>query len=216
MNYNFLLLVLLGGLLGTCMLYLTRYFILKRTSEKAMGLLVDKSWSWILWALIGAVGCFIIVIISDDTLSTYEYMAIYFVLISLSVVDGTIRKIPNELLLALIILKLIFVGITGEWATLLYALAGFAVGWVLFVVPSVLGLSIGWGDVKLAAVTGFYLGIIGLIQAMVIMGIILAVYGAYLLITKKGSLKSKVAIGPPLSMGILVTLLYPIAAIINI
>jgi len=211
-----IVLILLGGLFGAGMLFLTRYFIKKRTGEKSESLLLNRSWSWIVWTAVGAVGCLVIVLLSGNVINNFEYMAIFLVLISLSVVDGSIRKIPNELLLALIVLKIIFVAISGDWMQLLYALAGFAVGWILFIIPSILRINIGWGDVKLAAVTGFYLGIIGLFQSMVVMAVILGIYGAYLLITKKGTLKTKVAIGPPLSLGILVTLLYPLAAVIQI
>ena len=208
--------VVSGAGFGVLMLMLAKYMIKKRTGEKVEGKIITSRASIILWALFGAAGTVLILLVADSTLKILEYMGIFFTLLCLSAVDGKIRKIPNELLLFIILLKIATVIITGDWRLLLAALAGAAVGWVMFTLPARFALTIGWGDVKLAAVAGFYLGIIGLIQSVAIMGIIVVLYGLYLVATKKGNFKTEVAIGPPLSLGIFVTLLYPIATTIQI
>jgi hypothetical protein len=43
------------------------------------------------------------------------------------------------------------------------------------------------------------------------MGAIIALYSLYLIITKRGGMKTKVAIGPPLSLGMMVSLLLPLS-----
>ncbi len=208
--------VLAGAGMGILLLLLARYLIKKRTEEKIEGKLLTSRISIVVWALFGALGTIVILLFADRTLKILEYMGIFFALLCLSAVDGKIRKIPNELLLFLILLKIASVAAAGDWRALLPALAGAAIGWVMFTIPARFSLTIGWGDVKLAAVAGFYLGIIGLVQAVAIMGIIVALYGLYLVATKKGNFKTEVAIGPPLSFGIFVTLLYPIASAIQI
>jgi leader peptidase (prepilin peptidase)/N-methyltransferase len=89
-------------------------------------------------------------------------------------------------------------------------LIGFAAGFMLFQVPAMLGISIGWGDVKYAGAAGFYLGLAGLFQAILIMAIGMGLYGIYLKITKKGNLKTRVPMGPYLSLGMMLAILIPI------
>ncbi|MEX1308056.1 MAG: prepilin peptidase [Eubacteriales bacterium] len=145
-----------------------------------------------------------------------ELILLIFVLLTLSLVDAKIRKIPNQLLLALIVLRLvvlahgtIFGELTGnDW---LGSLIGAVAGWVIFSIPGMFGLSVGWGDVKFAAVSGFYLKIIGMVQAMLVMSLIILVYGLVLVILKKGNFKTAVAYGPALSGGIIVSTLLPLA-----
>jgi len=209
--FNIIIFTILGVALGPLMMLLANHFIRARVDKDSKDSLQSKKNNWILWSLCAGIGFLIIAFLSHTTLSMIEHMTIFLVLMCLSAVDWNIRKIPNELLVSLLVIKIIFIAISGTWALLLDSLIGFVVGWVIFMLPSMLKISIGWGDVKFAAVTGFYIGIIGLFQSMVVMSLVLALYGGYLLITKKGTLKSKVAIGPPLSIGILITLLFPIS-----
>lgn len=202
--------ILFGGVLGECMRHLTYLLIKNRTGMGTQRTPSNGRWSPALWISAGAVGFGIIALWTRELASGVEYMGIFLVLTSLSVVDGSIRKIPNELLLALLILKSGAIAISGNPVSFLPALAGLAAGFILFLIPSRIGISIGWGDIKLAAAAGFCLGIVGLFQAVLVMAAVLAIYSLYLIITKRGDLKTKVAIGPPLSLGMMVTLLFPL------
>jgi leader peptidase (prepilin peptidase)/N-methyltransferase len=71
-------------------------------------------------------------------------------------------------------------------------------------------MNIGWGDVKYAGVVGFYIGLTGLFQAIMIMSISLGVFAIYLLLSKKGNLKTMAPMGPAFSLGFFVTILFPI------
>lgn len=203
--------IVAGMGLGLATFALTRHLIKKRTDDMPKGLFLSKPYSWILWTIIGALGCGGAYVLTSDIVVLVEYILVYMVLVSLSVVDGSIRKIPNILLLVLIVIKIANTAINGTWSGLIGAVIAFVLGWVFFTFPARWGISIGWGDIKLAAVAGFYLGIIGLMQAVVVMGIVMAGYMVYLKATKKGDLKTQVAIGPPLSLGILVAMVLPIA-----
>ena len=172
---------------------------------------LNGQWGSLQWILSGALGCGAIAFWCADPVKGVETAMIFLVLVSISAVDDSIRKIPNELLLMLLILKLGAVAASGSLAPLLPALAGMVVGAVVFIIPSKLGIFIGWGDIKMAAAAGFCLGVVGILQAVLVMGAIIALYSLYLIITKRGGMKTKVAIGPPLSLGMMVSLLLPLS-----
>ncbi|MGI5907151.1 MAG: prepilin peptidase [Christensenellales bacterium] len=203
--------ILMGGALGEAARRVSRRLIANR-----IGLLMEPpslngQWGSLQWILAGALGCGAIAFWSADPVKGVETAMIFLVLVSISAVDDSIRKIPNELLLMLLILKLGAVAASGSLAPLLPALAGMVVGAVVFIIPSKLGIFIGWGDIKMAAAAGFCLGVVGVLQAVLVMGAIIALYSLYLIITKRGGMKTRVAIGPPLSLGMMVSLLLPLS-----
>ncbi len=215
MVYRLIILTVIGGILGFISLFLAR-LLMKNRGETPAGKLLTGTLSNIIWVLAGLLmGCGI-ALLKTDWPRTIEIFLLVFILLSLSLVDAKIRKIPNSLLMALIALRLgvlIYGTITGElpgneW---LNSLIGAVIGWLIFTIPGMIGLTVGWGDVKFAAVSGFYLKIIGLVQAMLVMSLIILIYGLILIIVKKGSLKTAVAYGPALSAGVIVTTLLPLA-----
>lgn len=123
-------------------------------------------------------------------------------------IDAKNRIIPNELVLAILVLTAIF-GFLGTipfqiWASLL----GLAACFVIFFVPSLFGRSVGAGDVKLAAAMGFALGLVGSLYAVVCMGILVL---GYVLIDSKvplpQKLKTMIPMGPFLALALIVVLL---------
>ena len=69
-----------------------------------------------------------------------------------------------------------------------------------------IGKGAGWGDVKYAAAVGFCLGAYGILAAVLIMTLFLALYTVYIILTGKGSLKSKIALGPFMASGFVAVL----------
>ncbi|MHB1315746.1 MAG: prepilin peptidase [Christensenellales bacterium] len=201
---------LLGGMIGEGMRRLTMLLIQKRTGQPVHSLLLSSRWSPFAWIAIGALGCGVIALLVQNIVSSIEYMGIFLVLTSLAVTDISIRKIPNELLLVLLVLKLGGIVTSGSFHLLLPSLVGLIAGLVIFLFPASMGLGIGMGDIKLAAVVGFCLGLVGVLQAALIMAMVMAIYFLYLILTKRGDLKTKIAIGPPLSFGMMATLLFPL------
>lgn len=127
----------------------------------------------------------------------FSCMAIYSFLILMiceviAVIDLHHRIIPNDLMLSMIIIKVIFsipdiLGVKGfPEFSILYSVVGLVAGFVIFAFPAVLSKSVGAGDIKLAATVGFSLGIMGLLYAIVIMGICVL---AYTLLQSKMSIK---------------------------
>src|SRR5262245_50493918 len=73
------------------------------------------------------------------------------------VTDLRSRRIPNVLTLGAALAAMVFAGVSGGWAALLSAGAGWVVGAAVFFLPFALG-GLGAGDVKLLAALGAWLG----------------------------------------------------------
>ena len=140
----------------------------------------------IFWAMMNALTWLLLIKLNGLEAKTLESMMLFSICVILSTVDISIRKIPNEL-----VLMTLFVG----------AAFMIVIGFVIFLLPAMIGKGAGWGDVKYAAAVGFCLGVYGIISAIMIMTFILMIYAAYLIIRGKGNLKSKVALGPFMASG---------------
>ena len=123
-------------------------------------------------------------------------------------VDAKNRVIPNELVLAILVLTAVF-GFTGAipfqiWSSLL----GFVACFVIFFLPGLFGRNVGAGDVKLAASMGFALGLIGSLYAVVCMGLLVL---AYVMVNTQvplpQRLKEMIPMGPFLALALVVVLL---------
>ena len=180
--------------------------------------LLDRKWIPYFW-VISFIALYILAMLMCNNIVALIYTVIFiFCAFNIAAVDLAIRRIPNELLLILLIISLIRDIVepivnkdTSEIKyNLIYAAIGIVGGFVLFILPSFLHIYIGNGDIKLSAVIGFSLGIIGYIQAMFIMAATMLIYLIVLLITKKGGLKTKAPMGPSLAFGAVVTLLFPL------
>lgn len=179
--------------------------------------LLNKKWVLPVWELAFAGLYTASYFLFSDNIVSLIY-SIIFISCSINIVfiDLAIRRIPNELLLTMLIVSLakfiaeplIYEGSIKQNLTL--AVIGIICGFVLFSLPQKLGKYIGAGDIKLSAVIGFSLGLVGYLQAMIIMALIMLVYLVILLITKKGNMKSFAPMGPALCVGSIISLLFPI------
>lgn len=205
------LMVCIGFILGAGGFFLSRWMIRKRSDKVSFAgnKLLGRSWGWLVWGAAGALASGLAAW-SSGIPRAIELAVVLMILACLSTVDGLIRKIPNELLAALLVFRSVLIIVDGDGGSFKTALIGFAAGFMLFQVPAMLGISIGWGDVKYAGAAGFYLGLAGLFQAILIMAIGMGLYGIYLKITKKGNLKTRVPMGPYLSLGMMLAILFPI------
>lgn len=179
--------------------------------------LLNKKWVLPVWELAFAGLYTASYFLFSDNIVSLIY-SIIFISCSINIVfiDLAIRRIPNELLLTMLIVSLakfiaeplIYEGSIKQ--NLILAVVGIICGFVLFSLPQKLGRYIGAGDIKLSAVIGFSLGVVGYLQAMIIMALIMLVYLVILLVTKKGNLKSFAPMGPALCVGSIISLLFPI------
>jgi prepilin peptidase CpaA len=81
-----------------------------------------------------------------------------------AIIDYRSKKIPNWLTVPSALAALLFHLVTGGGTGFLWALAGFAVGFALLILPWILGGG-GMGDVKLLAALGTWLGPIFILPA---------------------------------------------------
>ena len=179
--------------------------------------LLNKKWVLPVWEIAFAGLYTASYFLFSDNIASLIY-SIVFISCSINIVfiDLAIRRIPNELLLTMLIVSLakfiaeplIYEGSIKQ--NLILAVVGIICGFVLFSLPQKLGRYIGAGDIKLSAVIGFSLGVVGYLQAMIIMALIMLVYLVILLVTKKGNMKSFAPMGPALCVGSIISLLFPI------
>ncbi len=211
--------IIYGGLLGIlAALAFNRiaiFQIKRRTDESAKAEAVSTPAVIVAWVILSGLLFAAAFAIFKDTATRLEAVAYISVAISIGVVDLDIKKIPNSSVLALLIIRtvsIIYALATGVpfQKVLLPSLVGLAAGFILYQLPMFFGIPIGTGDVKYSAAIGYCLGAFGYLQAALIMAAGLIVYLIYLLATKKGSLKTAVPMGPYLSLGVIVTVLYPV------
>jgi len=130
-----------------------------------------------------------------------------------AVVDIKDKKIPNDLVLAMIaawillMIPKLFLDPEITLKILVDSAAGFAIGGGLFLlVYFVSRKGLGGGDVKLMAAVGMYMGLYRVLPAMLYGTVIAALVGAVLLLLKKIGRKDTIPLAPFLYAGILITI----------
>lgn len=136
----------------------------------------------------------------------------------LTIIDFEQHRLPNRLVFpaagAAAALLTLAAAVRGDWHAWLRALGGAAVVFaVLFLIAFAAPRSFGFGDVKLGAVLGAYLGWFGWMYVYygIFAGFLLGtVVAAGLLATRRASLKTAMAFGPMLIVGALVVAAFDI------
>jgi len=97
-------------------------------------------------------------------------------LLTISIIDSRISKIPNKVTLPFFILgtclNIAILGVNG----LLFSLSGLGLGLLLMIIPFVFGV-MGAGDVKALATVGAFMGPKGVLNIFLYMGIIGGIIG---------------------------------------
>lgn len=208
-----------GGALGTlAALAFNRiaiFQIKKRTGEGSKIEAVKNTAVIVAWVLLSGVLFAVTFLRYSETAARLEAVAYISLAIAIGIVDLDIKKIPNSSVLMLLIIRtvaIVYAIATGVPVkeTLIPSLIGLAAGFILYQLPMLVGVPIGTGDVKYSAAIGYCLGAFGFLQASLIMSAGLLIYLVYLVATKKGSLKTSVPMGPYLSLGTVITVLFPV------
>jgi len=87
-------------------------------------------------------------------------------LFALFVLDVRSRMVPNFLILVMALIGLALALLPSSAISLSFALMGFALGLVVFLLPFLLG-AVGTADVKVFAVAGLYLGSFDILNAII-------------------------------------------------
>jgi leader peptidase (prepilin peptidase) / N-methyltransferase len=145
------------------------------------------------------------------TFELFTFLIFVSLLIPISFIDLKTTYIPDSLSIAGIVIGLILSIFRG---LALISLIGAVVGAVLILVIIVVGKAaykkdvMGYGDIKLAALIGAFVGWAGLLLTIMIGSFLGAVYG--LIQIKRGKLKmeSQIPFGPYLAIGGVISFLY--------
>ena len=154
----------------------------------------------VFWCLFCAAWFVLIYYAGGGVLERAEYITVFLICLIIGAVDLVIKKIPNSMILALITSKIIFLSLRFDIEEIRRSLWGFLAAAVIFAIPTFFKISVGAGDMKLAAVAGFYLGVGGFLQAMVIMAALMSIYGICILIRRVGNIRTKTAMRPYLDI----------------
>ena len=131
-------------------------------------------------------------------------MLILFVAACAFYIDAKNRVIPNELVLAILVLAAAF-GLAGAiHFQICMSLIGLVVCFIIFFLPGLFGKQVGAGDVKLAASMGFALGLTGSLYAIAAMGALVLLY-TFLdnRLPLAERLKTMIPMGPFLALGLI-------------
>ncbi len=182
---------------------------------------LQREWSDKTFRIYAIVNLFLIAALVTENISLFSMavsrMVRYSILLAglavIAWIDRRSKRIPNEILLALLLLRVIV--LAGEWLThpsyglalLISALAGGLIGGGLFIICYFLSRGgVGMGDVKLFAVMGVYLGLSVIMTTVFLTVLVSAVYSVVQLIRKKTKLKDEVPFAPFAWIGLILTM----------
>ena len=147
-------------------------------------------------------------------LKAVRYMILTVFMVFLGFIDQQKTIIPNKILLMMVVIRAVLLG--GEitvrpslWMDLLKsAFGGMLLGFIIFLLARIFSRkSVGMGDVKLAAVLGWYLGGALIWFDLVISLSLAAIYSIVQLIRKKLNMKDSIPLAPFFSVGTVLILL---------
>ena len=94
----------------------------------------------------------------------------------IAVYDWRFRRIPNILVLLYVAVRILFLIIKFNYIIFIESLIGMAFAFLIFLIPKLLKMTIGWGDIKYSAAIGFALGFPNYVCSMIICLICSVIY----------------------------------------
>ncbi len=196
--------LIIGAVVGWFLLKGTIVLISARVASVPQHWLIKGKYAPALWAMLNGLVWLGFVLAYGASLRTFECIFVFSVCLTISTVDIMIRKIPNDLLLSIIVAAVAFLFLGNSFVHVKDHILGMAAGAGIFLTPFFIGRRSGAGDVKYAASIGIFLGLYYSILAFVIMSALFFLYTSILFISNKGGFKTKTALGPYMSMGFFV------------
>lgn len=206
--------VVWGLLIGFAGIPISKKLILKRSDDPGDTIVLNNKIFKVVIIGVSLVCAVCAALTADGWALLVRNLLLLLPMLSIAIVDSLIRKIPNPLLLAMIIVQgayLAYYCIESQTTNLLISAGfGFFVGFLCCTIPSILRVPVGAGDIKYSAVIGLCIYFMNYMQAMVIMGLLAAVALVVLKATKKGGLKTLIPMGPFLSVGAVISMCFPL------
>jgi leader peptidase (prepilin peptidase) / N-methyltransferase len=129
------------------------------------------------------------------------YAAVQVLLVAVAAIDLATRRIPNELVGALVVLALVPRALGDRTAIVECIVAGLAVFGVALLLGTMARGGLGMGDVKLAAALGFVLGKV--VLPALVLGTAVGAAAGLAVIARQGQAgrRATIAYGPYLALG---------------
>ena len=215
-----LITVVYGSVLGIVTIPLAKKLALSRTEDPGDVAPLNKRSIKVLSLVLGIAATAGLTFTADAVDLYIRNLLLLIPIFGLSFVDAVVRKIPNPLLLSMLVIEAIYVAyhcITAKDAAIIPGIfIGFFLGMIVCLIPSVLKIPMGAGDIKYSGVIGICIYATGYFQAMIIMALLVALFYVYLKITKKGGMKTQVPMGPFLSIGTVATMCFSVFTLFDI
>lgn len=201
-----------GIFLGIVTIIVSKKLTLKRTDDPVKAAPIDTTLFKIMAVVVGIIASVAVMLTSTDTALAIRNELLLIPIASIAVVDSLVRKIPNPLLLYMIIVQvvyLVYYSVTNDPQILLTAGFGFFVGFASCAFTTLLKVPVGNGDTKYCAVLGMCIYLQSFLQSMVLVGLIAIICLIYLKATKKGGIKTMIPLGPLISLATVISICFP-------
>lgn len=142
-----------------------------------------------------------------------KLLSLVLIIFPVAAVDFRIKKIPNKLLIAAVVIRIIlyaveFITYGAEAAGILKdnLTGAVIIGGFFLILLFVFKNSIGMGDIKLFAIMGLYQGLWGAVNSVFFSLMVSFFVSVPLLITKKKGRKDTIAFGPSVLLGTIIAI----------
>ncbi len=181
---------------------------LKNVKEEDKKQYNRKKWFLVamaVYVVIDAVGAFIMSKKDMGIVPSASMCVLINALFLLAVIDYRHKIIPNRYILFLLLTRLVFIvvqglcegGVADVGEVMISSFIGFVVGFVILGITAfVTGKNLGFGDVKMYAVIGFFTGGAAVLDVLIYSTVICAVVGISLVVMKKCNMKTLVPMAP--------------------
>lgn len=192
----------------------------KIKSSKNIGALLPRNFKQTIFGigmiLSSVVITLILSLLYDATwLFTIKRLIICIVLWPIAFIDYRKHIIPNKILLSLLIVRSLIAIVEmmmdlnlakTEFLSSLIAAVGILI--LLCVMRLIVKNGIGFGDVKLFAVLGLFLGLKGIVSTMFLSFIVSFFVSIFLLVSKRKNKKEQIAFAPSILVGTLLSVIF--------
>ena len=206
--------LLLVGMVGPLM-FSFKDGKLCRTEDNSLARFITKR-STVLAAILSfAVYCVVAFYYKREFATSFRWEIAAGLLVLVTLFDRACNIIPNKILFLPLVLAplLILIDILlnpNLWRSSVgtYLIAALMGGGIFFISRFITHGGIGAGDIKLMFVLGLLLGVKGYINVLIYSMLAVFIYSVALLITKRGSLNDRIALGPFVFLGFMLSVMF--------
>ena len=136
-----------------------------------------------------------------------SYLVVFAILITASIIDIRVGRIPDKLIIAGAAIGLILSLFNPEHGLLQGLMTGTVAGLVMLLVSWITKGGLGLGDVKLFGCIGIYLGLESIASAMLISAILSGFFSLVLLCINRDNKKREIPFAPFIMVGTLAAII---------